>query len=622
MNTCLRQLLATLTCAVLAGVSSSAISGPYGGGAGGNGKSGNAKGEHRAPGEKKEALSPGDELAKIAERFYQNNLLLNPLEGTAQTGEARFEGELTITISPEHIAKKRELSRRVQTELKSVKESALSPADKMSYAVLQRQLQEQLDGEKFPGELMPIDQYGGLPVALAQFGTGQDIQPLKTVKNYENYLKRLEKLPTWIDQAIVNMREGIKRGVVQPKPLIVSGLPAIKALTETEVEKSVFYLAIKNMPSTFSKAEQDFLAAEYRAAISLRLAPAAAKLYAFIEYEYLPKTRASAGFSAIPDGPAWYKYNVKHHTTTDMTPAAIHALGLKEVARIRGEMAKIQAHYKFAGTLTEFLQWHDNEAQFRPFKTDQEVLDAYEVLNKKIAAKLPDLFGRAPKAKLEIRVEPELTKATASDHYSGPAIDGSRPGVFFTVIEDPKQYRNTGMTTLFLHEGQPGHHYHIALQQELPLPNFRKFGWLTAYGEGWALYAETLGREMGLYDDPNQYLGHLKDELLRAVRLVTDTGLHTKNWTREQTMQYMMDNEGVIESEARRATERYMAWPGQALAYKIGSLKIQELRARAAQKLGSKFRLKDYHDLVLSDGVLPLSVLEAKVDAWIAKQTL
>ena len=288
MNTCLRQLLATLTCAVLAGVSSSAISGPYGGGAGGNGKSGNAKGEHRAPGKKKEALSPGDELAKIAERFYQDNLLLNPLEGTAQTGEARFEGELTITISPEHIAKERELSRRVQTELKSVKESALLPADKMSYAVLQRQLQEQLDGEKFPGELMPIDQYGGLPVALAQFGTGQDIQPLKTVRNYENYLKRLEKLPTWIDQAIVNMREGIKRGVVQPKPLIVSGLPAIKALTETEVEKSVFYLAIKNMPSTFSKAEQDFLAAEYRAAISLRLAPAAAKLYAFIENEYLP----------------------------------------------------------------------------------------------------------------------------------------------------------------------------------------------------------------------------------------------------------------------------------------------------------------------------------------------
>ena len=566
------------------------------------------------------ANESGKRLAKTAERYFEDRLQLNPLEGTATTGETRFEGALTITISPAHLAKEKALAKRVLKELQAIDENKLSSADRMTYAVLKRQMQEQLDGAKFPLELLPFDQYGGLPVSLAQFGTGQDIQPLKTVKNYENYLKRLDKLPVWIDQAIVNMREGIRRGVVQPRPLIVSGLPAIKALTETDVEKSVFFLAIKNMPPTFSKADQARLTAAYKKSIQSRLMPASAKFYAFLENEYLPKTRASAGVSAIPDGAAWYKYLVKFHTTTDLTPEEIHALGLKEVARIRGEMAKIQAGYKFEGSLTDFLKWHDNEAQFRPFKTEQDVLDAYGMLNKKIAAKLPQLFGRAPKTPLEIRAEPELTRATASDHYSGPAADGSRPGVFYAVIEDPKQYRNTGMTTLFLHEGQPGHHYHIALQQELPLPKFRKFGWITAYGEGWALYAETLGREMGLYDDPNQYLGHLKDELLRAVRLVTDTGLHTKGWTREQTMQYMMDNEGVIEAEARRATERYMAWPGQALAYKIGALKIQELRARAAQKLGAKFSLSDYHDLVLSDGVLPLSVLEAKVDAWIASR--
>ena len=620
MNLQFRQILTTasvfMTSVALLTSSATVSALPQGNKSGDSSK----EGAKKPANEKSGKLSQGDELAKIAERYYQDGLLLNPLEGTAQTGEARFEGELTITIAPSHLAKEHALRIRVQNEMRSIAPEKLSPADQMSYAVLKRRISEQLAGEKFPGELMPIDQYGGLPVALAQFGTGQDIQPLKTVKNYQNYLRRLEKLPTWIDQAIVNMREGIKRGVVQPKALIVSALPSMKALTETDVEKSPYYLALSITPASFNKKEKDFLAAEYRAAIKLRLAPASAKLYAFLENEYLPKARASAGFSAIPGGAAWYTYNVAFHTTTNMQPEEIHALGLKEVARIRGEMAKIQAHYQFEGTLTEFLKWHDNEAQFRPFKTDQDVLDAYEVLNKKIAAKLPDLFGRAPKAKLEIRAEPELTKATASDHYSSPAIDGTRPGVFFTVIEDPKTYRNTGMTTLFLHEGQPGHHFHTALQQELPLPNFRKFGWITAYGEGWALYAETLGREMGLYDDPNQYLGHLKDELLRAVRLVTDTGLHTKNWTREQTMQYMMDNEGVIESEARRATERYMAWPGQALAYKIGSLKIQELRARAAQKLGGKFSLRDYHDLVLSDGVLPLSVLEAKVDAWIQKQ--
>ena len=252
--------------------------------------------------------SASEKLAKIVERYYQDGLNLNPLEGTAQTGEARFEGELTISISPEHRAKEKALRQRVQAELKSVKQSALSPADKMTVAVLARQLNERLAGEKFPAELMPIDQYGGLPVALAQFGTGQDIQPLKTVKNYQNYLKRLEKLPTWIDQAIVNMKLGIKRGVVQPRALIVSSLPSIKALTETDVEKSPYYLALSIAPESFSKKDKDALALQYRTAIKLRLAPASAKLYAFLENEYLPKTRASAGISAIPNGAAWYAF--------------------------------------------------------------------------------------------------------------------------------------------------------------------------------------------------------------------------------------------------------------------------------------------------------------------------
>ncbi len=564
--------------------------------------------------------APSARLAQIAEQYFEAHLVLNPLEASSLTGEARFDSQLTITISPNKIAKERSLSARVLKNLAALDYKKLLPADQMTYAVLKRQLEEQIEGSKFPSELMPIDQYGGLPVYLAQLGSGQDVQPLKTVKNYDDYLQRLNKLPLWIDQAITNMREGIKRGVVQPKPLIVSGLPSIKALTETEVEKSVFYAAIKNMPATFSAKDRTRLAARYRQTIQQKLIPSTTKLNTFLETEYLPKTLASAGVSAIPDGAAWYAFQVKNHTTTEMTPAEIHALGLKEVARIRAEMAKIQAVYKFEGSVTEFLKWHERQPEFRPFKTEKDVLDAYEAINKKVAVKLPQLFGRMPKVPIEIRPEPELTRATASDHYSGPSADGSRPGVFYAVIEDASKYRTTGMTTLFLHEGQPGHHFHVALQQELALPKFRKYGWITAYGEGWALYAETLGREMGLYDDPNAYLGHLQDELLRAVRLVTDTGLHAKGWTREATMQYMMDNEGVVEAEARRATERYMAWPGQALAYKIGALKIQALRERAQQKLGSKFSLKDYHDLVLSDGVLPLAVLEAKVDGWIAAQ--
>ena len=563
---------------------------------------------------------PDEKLAAIAERYFERHLQLDPLEGSATTGEARFEDKLEITISPAAQIKNRKLAQDVLRELQSVDEKTLSAADRITYQVLTSEMQDQLEADKFPFNLLPIDQLGGLPVYLAQFGTGQDIQPLKTVTQYEHYLTRLEKLPRWIDQAIVNMRKGIKCGVVQPKPLIISGLPSIKALTESDVEKNPFYLAIKNMPENFSTADKAHLIAVYKKAIQAKLIPATKKLTFFLENEYLPNARNTAGVGAFPDGKFWYQYQVMHHTTTAMTADEIHALGLKEVARIREEIEAIKKTYQFNGSVSDFLRWQNNDPQFRPFKTEQDVLDAYEVLNKKIALKLPALFGRMPKAPLIIRPEPELTRATASDHYNSPAPDGSRPGIYYAVIENPTQYRNTKMTTLFLHEGQPGHHFQMGLQQELSIPKFRKFGWITAFGEGWALYAETLGKEMGLYEDPNQYLGHLKLELLRAVRLVADTGLHAKGWTREQTMQYMMDTEGTNEADARRSTERYMAWPGQALAYKIGALKFQELRARAQQKLGEKFSLRDYHDVVLSDGVLPLSVLDTKVNAWIEAQ--
>ena len=557
-------------------------------------------------------------LAAIAERYFQDFVTLNPLSGSATLGEARFEDKLEITIAPAHKARSKALYQRVQRELARLDKTKLNDADALTVALLTEETSKRLESFTYPSELMPIDQYGGLPVEVAQFGNGQGIQPLKTVKNIENYLKRLNRLPTFIDQAITNMREGMRLAVVMPRPLIESALPSLRAMTEKNIEKSVFYSAVKNMPASFSPADQKRLQLAYGSAIEQRLQPAMAKLVKFMETEYLPRCRSSGGIDALPNGKNWYAFNVRSQTTTTMNPEEIHALGLKEVARIRGEMEKIKAHYKFEGDVTAFLKWHFDQPQFRPFKTEQEILAAYAVLNTTLLKKLPDYFGRAPKAPLEIRAEPELTRATASDHYSSPAADGSRPGVFFTVIEDPVLYRTTGMTTLFLHEGQPGHHYHIAIQQELPLPKFRKHGWITAYGEGWALYAETLGREMGLYDDPNAYLGHLQDELLRAVRLVTDTGLHAKGWTREQTMKYMMDNEGVSESEARRATERYMAWPGQALAYKIGALKIQALRERARVQLGERFKLKDFYDLVLRDGVLPLSVLETQVDRWIA----
>ena len=565
-------------------------------------------------------LTEGEKLAAIAERFFQDRLTLNPLEGSQITADPKYEGELEISIEPTYRVKTRNLYLRVQREQAALNVKQLSPADQLTFALLENQVKAQLDSMKYPGDLLPLDQYGGLPVYIAQFGSGQDIQPLKTVENYRNYLKRLDKLPRWVDQAITNMRAGIERGIVQPRVLIERALPALEALTKNDLDKSTFNMAIRNMPATFSAADREKLAAEYRDAIEQRLVPAMSKMVEFLNKEYLPKCRTTSGIDAVPNGKTWYEFLVRYYTTTKMTPDQIHTLGLKEVARIRGEMEKVKASYKFQGTLNEFFKWHDALPASYPFKTEQEALDVYAALNKKIMPKLPEYFGRMPKAPLEIRPEPELTRATASDYYSSPALDGSRPGVFYVVIEDPRKHPSSLMATLFIHEGQPGHHFHIALQQELPLPKFRQHGHVTAFSEGWALYAETLGREMGLYEDPNYYLGHLSDELLRAVRLVTDTGLHTKGWTREQSIKYMMDMQGYSENESRRATERYMAWPGQALAYKIGSLKIQELRERAKTKLGAKFSLKDFHDQILSDGAMPLVLLEAKIDNWIATQ--
>jgi uncharacterized protein (DUF885 family) len=560
-------------------------------------------------------------LITLAEEYFNARLELNPIEGSATTGDPRYQDKLEILIAPEHKVKRQKLNAKVLMQLNKIDSTELSPLDQTTYALLKKEIQDDQALDEFPEELLPINQYGGLVVELAQYGSGQDIQQLKTVTQYRHYLKRLERLPVWVDQAIANMRKGIAMNLVQPKSLIISGLPAIEALTSIDLEKNPYYLAVKQMPESFSDKEKQQLTSAYKKVIEKKLIPANQKLVAFLKEEYLPSARTTAGIGSLPGGKDWYRLLVKYHTTTNMTPDEIHQLGLAEVARIHAEMQKIQRHYEFKGSLVEFLKWHEQSKNFKPFHSEQDVLDAFRKIDANISKQLPKLFNRIPKTPLEIRPEPELTRATAADHYNPPAIDGSRPGIYYAVILNPSDYHNTSMTSLMLHEGQPGHHFHIALQQELPLPSFRKFGWITAYGEGWALYTETLGKEMGLYEDKNQYLGHLKLELVRAVRLVTDTGLHAKGWAQAQTMQYMVETEGRSEQTALRITERYMAWPGQALAYKIGSLKIQELRNRAQNAFGEKFSLSEYHDLVLSEGSLPLSLLEEKVDKWIAERS-
>jgi len=295
---------------------------------------------------------------------------------------------------------------------------------------------------------------------------------------------------------------------------------------------------------------------------------------------------------------------------------------LNEVSRIHGELAKLAPKLGYSGDPKQLLTWIRTNPKFLTFKSESEILNAYRAINEKVKTQLPRLFGRLPKAPLDIRAEPELTRDVASDHYSLGSDDGSRPGVFWAVITDPAIYNSSTMGSLFLHEGQPGHHFQLSIQQEASLPIFRKRAQINAYAEGWGLYAETLGHEMGLYDDPVMYAGNLRLEMIRAVRLVVDTGLHAKGWTHDQAIAYMMDNAGLSQDQARNQIERYMAWPGQALGYKLGALKIQELRARARQQVGEKFSLAAFHDEVLREGPLPLSVLDAYINRWIARQKL
>jgi uncharacterized protein (DUF885 family) len=556
-------------------------------------------------------------LKRLADEYYDAVARFDPV-AASESGDNRYADQIGMSIEPGHRAQQFARYKAYLARLHAIDRAALKPREQTSYDILDYELAALIRFEAFPEHLLPLNQMDSLPLMLANYASGQGAQPFATVKDYQAYLNRLAQLAPWIDQAIANMREGMKQGVVQPRSVMASSLPQYQQLVADKPDASIFYGPVKHFPAAFSSQDKARLTAAYRTTIGDRLDPALRRMNAFLENEYLPACRASTGWSALPQGGDWYLARVASQTTTSLTPDQIHQTGLKEVARIQGEYARIGPQLGYSGPPAGLPAWVAAQPKFKPFKTEQEILDVYRKLGGVLRTKLPALFSLRPKMPLDIRPEPELTRATASDHYTAPAADGSRPGVFYAVINDPKEYASTGMTTLFLHEGQPGHHFHIALMQELDLPNFRKFGGNNAFTEGWALYAETLGKEMGLYEDPGAYFGHLNDEMLRAARLVVDTGMHMKGWTREQAIAYFQETLGYSEAEARAQIERYMVWPAQALGYKIGALKIQELRQRAQATLGPKFSLPAFHAVVLDEGTLPLALLEKKVDKWIA----
>jgi len=569
---------------------------------------------------KESAAAAEQKLSSVLDNYYEERLVLFPLEATA-IADNRYNDQLPNDISEAHRAKVRRMYQKYLDQLEQIDTAALNEQEQLSYAIFKFDMKTSLEGLKFNDHLLPINQFWGLPLTMGQLGSGASIQPFKTVKDYDNFLGRINGFQVWADTAIANMRRGMASGMVLPKPLTQKILPQFAALVVTDPQKSIFYDPIRNMPKDFPAAEQDRLTEAYSLAIMEKLVPAYKKMHYFLQTEYLPKSRTSTGIAAIPQGKEYYNLLVRFWTTTNKTPEEIFQTGQQEVKRIRAEMEKVKTQVGFKGDLKAFFEHVKTDPKFMPYQTDEEVLNGYRAIHNRMEPQLKKLFGQVPKSKFEVRQTEEFREASASAEYNPPAPDGSRPGIFYVPILDPKKYNSSRMESLFLHEAIPGHHYQISLQYENEtLPKFRRFGWYGAYGEGWALYTESLGKELGLYIDPYQYFGRLGGEMHRAVRLVVDAGMHAKGWSREQAIQYSLENEALSEDAIIAEIERYMAIPGQALSYKTGELKIRELRQTAEKSLGSSFYLSAFHDEILKDGGMPLAVLEAKLNKWLTKQ--
>ncbi|MGB5103861.1 MAG: DUF885 domain-containing protein [Steroidobacteraceae bacterium] len=560
------------------------------------------------------------QLNAIFDEYFEAFLEANPLLATS-IGDPRYNDRLPVSISPEWRARSEQLARDYLARLGQVERAALPVQDQLSYDIFKSARERDIEGFRYPGHLVPLNQFYSMPNGFAQLGSGNGQQPFKTVQDYENFLKRVDGFVAWTDQAIVNMREGMAKGYTLPRVLAERVLPQLAAHVVARPEDSLYWGPVGMLPAEFAAADRERLTAAYRAAIESKIVPAYRRLHDFMRDEYLPNCRASVGLDALPDGKAWYEYNVRSITTTDYTPAEIHEIGLREVERIHGEMRGVMAKVGFKGSLDEFFVFLNNDPQF-VWPSREALVQGYEAIKARVDPQLPRLFEHLPKADYEVRaVEPFREKSAAGGSYQAASEDGSRPGIFYANAYDLKARPKWAMEALSLHEGNPGHHFQITLQREQKsLPKFRRFGGYTAYSEGWGLYAESLGPDLGLNVDPYQYFGRLEGELFRSIRLVVDTGLHSKGWTREQVLEYIDANSATSDARRIAETERYIAIPGQALAYKIGQLKISELRSRAERELGAGFDLRRFHTAILADGPLPLDVLEAKIDRWIASQ--
>lgn len=559
------------------------------------------------------------QLDSLFNAYYDEGLKLSPGMATFY-GDNRYNNLWPAAFTDSYRVKYHHYYSRYLTALTKFSRENLSKNDRLSYDIFKWQLNMDVERVKQKDNRMPFTQFEGGPLIIAQVGSGSVIQPFKTVKDYNNWIGRATAFSTWADSAIVYFKKGIAEGIVLPKALVEKMIPQMNSFVTTDPAKSLFYGPITHLPTSFSDSEKVQLTNDYVKLINEQLVPTYKKLRDFLQTEYLPQARVTSGLSAMPEGAALYDYNVRLITTTHVKADELYNTGLAEVKRIRGEMEKIKTAVGFNGDLKAFLEYMRTDPKFFPYKTPGEVLTAYRAIEQKIDPALHSLFLHTPKTPFEIRQTESFRAASAAAQYFPGLADASRPGIFYVPIVDATK-THSAEESLFAHEAIPGHHYQMMLQYENDrLPQFRRHGQFTAFIEGWGLYSESLGKELGLYTEHYQKMANLSQEIHRAIRLVVDPALHTKGWTREQAIKYMMDNEPISEQKATAEIERYMAIPGQAVAYKVGAMKLQALRTKYAKQLGSSFNIAAFHDEILKDGAMPLDILEEKMDAWAKTQ--
>lgn len=554
-------------------------------------------------------------LNKLLDEQWEYTLKHAP-EFASMLGDRRYNAEVS-DASERAVNAELVDARRFLRQFEAIDTSAFSEQEKLNRDLMVKNLRDTLEGAKFKNHQMPVNQMGGIHLQWAQLPS---LLPFQTIKDYDDYVARLRKFPRQMDDTIANMRKGLAAKMMPPKFLLEKVTEQAAEIATSPADTSPFAVPLQKLPATFSDAEKQRIRTDVVAAIRSSVLPSYDKFAKFMRNEYAPKGRTNVGVWALPDGKTRYAFMVRNQTTTNLTPEEIHQIGLDEVARIEGEMLQIAKKLGFDDlkSFNKSLETNDHVK----VKSADHLVDLYRQYIGQMYAKLPQLFGRLPKAALEIQPTPSFREgSSASADYNPGSPDGVRPGRVYVNTYEAATRKTLPIESTSYHEGVPGHHMQLSIQQELTdLPPFRQQGGETAFVEGWALYSERLGKEVGFYQDPYSDYGRLNDEMLRAIRLVVDTGLHSKKWTREQVVKFFHDHSAIDEVEIQSETDRYIVWPGQALAYKIGQLKILELRERAQKELGPQFDIRAFHDEVLGAGALPMQLLEERIVRWIAEQ--